>query len=449
MKRVWQSWVVLLLCGFIGAIQAQTLATSQLSTDGASTQLIPLRLTVGKSRLLDFKGPAVRLSIGDPAVADVMLVNSQEIYLLGKKTGSTNVMLWHADHHMTALEVVVGLDTDALQLTLSSLLPTEKNFRVLATGNAITLAGQMSDAVKIQQAVQVAEEFSGKKVINLLTMDFLPQVLVEVKIAEVQKDLSESLGLNLSSSRFAFNPLGGAAVGTAASTAASSATVAGSFGANSNAWLQAQVANGAATILAEPNIMAISGQEGRFLAGGKVYLPIPQSVAVGGGSAITLQEQQYGIALRFTPTVLDGGRINLKISPEVSELSTQGVQASAGQTTAVMPTIVTRQASTTVQLYDGQSLAIGGLIKQNVVETISAFPGLANLPVLGALFRSSSYTTGRTELLIIVTPHIVEPLNSMPELPTAKFKPPTEKELFLDGQLESGRSSAQSRGGLQ
>ena len=441
-------WVGVLVFGLLGAAHAERVVSNRTSEDSASSQLVALRLTVGKSRLLDFKGPVARLSIGDPTVADVMLVNNQEIYLLGKKTGATNVMLWHADNHMTALEVVVGLDTDALQMTLSSLLPSEKNLRVMATGNAITLVGQMSDAVKIQQAVQVAEEFTGKKVINLLTMDYLPQVMIEVKIAEVQKDLSESLGLNLSSSHFAFNPLGGAAVGAAASTAASSATLAGSSG-NSNVWLQAQVANGAATILAEPNIMAISGQEGRFLAGGKVYLPIPQSNAIGGSSAITLQEQPYGIALKFMPTVLDGGRINLKISPEVSELSTQGVQVSAGQTTAVMPTIVTRQASTTVQLYDGQSLAIGGLIKQNVVETISAFPGLANLPIIGALFRSSSYTTGRTELLIIVTPHIVEPLNSLPELPTAKFKRPTEKELFLDGQLEGDRAPTQNTGSLQ
>ena len=450
LKRV---FAAITLCGILGLAQAQTIApaktpgpTSQTWNSVASAKPVSLTLITGKSRLYRFKEPAVRLSVGDPAVADVMLVNSQEIYLLGKKTGSTNVLVWHADNKMTALEVVVGIDTVALQSILSQLMPREKNLKVIATGETLTLTGQLSDAVKVQQAVQVAEEFSGKKVLNMLTTDHLPQVLIEVKVAEVKKDLAEALGLNVSSNNFSFAPMGGAAV--AATTGPAGATVAGLFNwNNTNAWLQAQVANGAATILAEPNIMAISGQEGRFLAGGKVYLPVPQSNAVGGSSVITLQEEPYGVGIRFMPTVLEGGRINLRVSPEVSEVSTQGIPVTAGGSTSVLPTIVTRQASTTVQLYDGQSLAIGGLIKNNLVETISAFPGLANLPIIGALFRSSSYSTGRTELLIIVTPRIVEPSNHRPEMPTDKFQRPTEAQFFLGGQLEGSKTPAPVNGG--
>ncbi len=423
-------------------------ATNQTWSSVAAGKPVSLSLISGKSRLFRFKEPATRLSVGDPAIADVMLVNNQEIYLLGKKTGSTNVLVWHADNRMTALELTVGIDTVALQSILSQLMPREKNLRVIATGDTLTLTGQMSDAVKVQQAIQVAEEFSGKKVLNMLTTDHLPQVLIEVKVAEVKKDLAEALGLNVSSNNFSFAPMGGAAV--AATAGPAGATVAGLFNwQQTNAWLQAQVANGAATILAEPNIMAISGQEGRFLAGGKVYLPVPQSNAVGGSSVITLQEEPYGVGIRFLPTVLEGGRINLKVSPEVSEVSTQGIPVTAGGSTSVLPTIVTRQASTTVQLYDGQSLAIGGLIKNNLVETISAFPGLANLPIIGALFRSSSYSTGRTELMIIVTPRIVEPLNNRPELPTDKFQRPSEAQFFLGGQMEGSKPAAANTVGAQ
>ena len=452
-------WVGGLGLGLQGSALAQQVAqtgkmsgaTTQVGNTVAPSRPVSLTLIAGKSRLFRFKEPATRLSIGDPAVADVMLVNPQEIYLLGKKTGSTNVLVWHADNRMTALEVVVGIDTSTLQSILSQLMPGEKNLKIVATGETLSLTGQMSDAMKVQQAVQVAEEFSGKKVINMLTTNHLPQVLIEVKVAEVKKDFAESLGLNVSANNFAFTPLGTAAVGgVAAGATAPAATVAGLFNwNNTNAWLQAQVANGAATILAEPNIMAISGQEGRFLVGGKVFLPVPQSNAVGGSSVITLQEEPYGVGLRFTPTVLDGGRINLKVSPEVSEISTQGIPVTAGGSTSVLPTIITRQASTTVQLYDGQSLAIGGLIKNNMVETISAFPWLANIPIIGALFRSSSYSTGRTELLIIVTPRVVEPLNSRPELPTDKFKRPSEAEFFLGGQMEGAKNTAPSVGGAQ
>lgn len=426
-------------------------ATTQTWSSVGSAKPASLTLITGKSRLYRFKEPATRISVGDPAIADVMLVNQQEIYLLGKKTGSTNVLVWHTDNRMTAIELTVGIDTTTLQSILSQLMPKEKNLRVIATGDTLTLSGQMSDAVKVQQAIQVAEEFSGKKVLNMMTTDHLPQVLLEVKVAEVNKNLAESLGLNVSANNFAFSPLGTAAVGgLAAGATAPAATAAGLFNwNNTNAWLQAQVTSGAATILAEPNIMAISGQEGRFLVGGKVFLPVPQSNAVGGSSVITLQEEPYGIGIRFTPTVLEGGRINLRVSPEVSEISQTGIPVTAGSSTSVLPTIVTRQASTTVQLYDGQSLAIGGLIKNNMVEQISAFPGLANLPIIGALFRSTSYSTGRTELLIIVTPRVVEPLNNRPEMPTEKFQRPSEAQLFLGGQLEGTKPATGTTGGAQ
>jgi pilus assembly protein CpaC len=198
--------------------------------------------------------------------------------------------------------------------------------------------------------------------------------------------------------------------------------------------------SGLVKILAEPNIMAISGQEGKFLAGGIVFLPVPQTLGTG-GTVITLQQQQFGVGIKFTPTVLSGGKINLKVAPEVSEVNPVGISISANNSTQILPAINTRQASTTVQLYDGQSFAIGGLIKNNVVEVISAFPWLANIPVLGALFRSSSFQNDRSELLIVVTPRIVKPLDTNPALPTDKYIQPSQSEFFLEGRME-GRKPA-------
>jgi pilus assembly protein CpaC len=177
------------------------------------------------------------------------------------------------------------------------------------------------------------------------------------------------------------------------------------------------------------------------LSGGIVYLPIVQSTGTG-GNVITLQPQNYGVGVKFTPTVLAEGRINLKVSPQVSEVQSQGITVTAGSSTTVFPSITTRQASTTVQLYDGQSFAIGGLIKNNVVEIISAFPGLANIPIIGALFRSSSFKADRSELLIVVTPHIVKPLNQRPGLPTDKIIQPTATEFFIEGKLEGAPKEA-------
>jgi pilus assembly protein CpaC len=181
--------------------------------------------------------------------------------------------------------------------------------------------------------------------------------------------------------------------------------------------------------------MAISGQEGQFLAGGIIFIPIPQSSGTG-GAVITLQQQPYGVGLKFTPTVLGGGRVNLQIQPEVSEVNSQGVVVSTNGSTLVLPSITTRKASTTVQLYDGQSFAIAGLIKNNVASSISMFPGLGNLPIIGALFRSSSFQTNRSELIIVVTPRIVKPLSARPELPTDKYIEPTQGEFFFGGKLE-------------
>lgn len=200
--------------------------------------------------------------------------------------------------------------------------------------------------------------------------------------------------------------------------------------------IDAQKQDGLLKILAEPTIMAISGQSGSFNAGGKIFIPVAQNT--GGGTAITLEEKPFGVGLTFTPTVLGDGRINLKVGLEVSELSAQGVTITSTNTggTQILPAFSQRLANTTVQLMDGQSFAIGGLIKNNVTSNLTAFPVLGELPILGALFRSTSFKNDRSELVFVITPHLVKPLPPNYALPTDTYVPPTRTDMIVNGRLE-------------
>lgn len=433
MRRTIYQWVLLaasfmMLAGTVQAIESPVPSRAKPTASVARTQT-NMTLAVGKSRIYKPLESALRISVADPAVADVMILNPNELYILGKKTGSTNIFVWHENDRMSVIDISVGIDAAAARELFTRLMPDERKLKVSAAGDSLVLSGQVSDALKVQQAVQIAEELAGKKVMNMLSTEDLAQVLLEVKVAEIDRTVADKLGIQMQGSNFSFNMLNGA--GALGFAGAAASVTSGS----TQTWLQAQINSGLVKILAEPNIMAISGQEGQFLSGGKIFLPVPQSSSAG-GSVITLQEENYGVGIKFTPTVLGGGRINLKVRPEVSQISPQGVTVTSGGTSSVLPQIITRQASTTVQLYDGQSLAIGGLIQNNVIEIMSAFPMLANIPIIGALFRSASFQADRSELLIVVTPHIVKPLQSLPPLPTDGYKQPSAPDFFLGGVME-------------
>jgi pilus assembly protein CpaC len=273
------------------------------------------------------------------------------------------------------------------------------------------------------------------RVINMLSVAAPQQVMLEVKVAEVSKVIAEKLGAELKLS--ATN--GDWTYGILSSFLSGGAGQASAVKTLFDNYLQvdAEKNDGLVKILAQPNVMAISGQEGSFLAGGKVYLPVAQGSG-GGGTTFTLEEKEFGVGLKFTPTVLAGGRINLRVAPEVSEFSRQGITVSAPNTlgTTILPLITTRRATTTVQLMDGQSLVIGGLIKSNAVGNIKAFPILGELPIIGALFRSSDFATDRSELLFVVTPRLVKPLAGPVQLPTDTYIEPSRFEFFLGGKLE-------------
>jgi pilus assembly protein CpaC len=393
------------------------------------------QLTVGKSTVLRLPEIATRLSIGNPEVADVMLINPREVYLLGKKPGTTNLFVWTPNGSTTIRDVDVHVDVQHLQARLKRFVPSAESLQVEALSDRIVLSGQVSDALKAQRLVHLSEAFiSGVKVINLLRIDGAQQVMLEVKVAEVSKTLLEQIGVDLDITR----TTGGTSVrflSQLLSSGSSSVSFTRPDG-RTSVTVNADMKKGLVKVLAEPTITAINGQEGSFLAGGKIFIPVPQTSS-SGGTVITLEEKEFGVGLRFLPTVLEDGVINLRVTPEVSELSQIGttITGLTGQT-SLLPSITTRRASTTVQLRDGESFAIGGLIKSNVSQSVKAIPLLGDIPVLGALFRSTAFQTEKSELMFIVTPRLAKPLSTAQTLPTDRYIQPSRAEMLLEGRLE-------------
>jgi pilus assembly protein CpaC len=387
---------------------------------------------------------SVSMGVAD---VDVVLLGPRELYLLGKKNGTMNVILQGQDDQCTVMGVTVMMDAAALQEKLGQLLPGEKGIRASAVQNTFILTGTVSDAVKVDQAVTLAKAYtattsgsasggtSTSNVVNMLQVSAPQQVMLEVKMAEVSKNLLDKLGAQFSATRHNGGVAYAIASGFLALTGSATKGVLTLTHGNTSIAIDAQDKDGVVKILAEPNIIAISGQEGSFLAGGKIFIPVSQT-ATGGLATVTLEEKEFGVGLKFTPTVLEDGLINLKVAPEVSELSQTGIAVTSGSNSSILPSFTTRRASTTVQLRDGQSFAIAGLIKNNVTETITRFPILGNIPILGALFRSTEFQNDKTELLFVITPRLVKPLPPDYKLPTDNFIEPTKKEFFIGGKLE-------------
>ena len=388
---------------------------------------------------------------GRPGVAevDVLLLSPTEVYLLGKSIGTTNVVLLDRNGQCTTFDVVVGMDTAALQVVIGQLRPDEKGIRVVSAFDSVVLMGSVSDAGAVASVMDLANAYvrgsgggagasvagANPRIVNMLSTASPQQVMLEVKVAEVSKALIDKLGMQFSGSRtngnWTYNLLANFLTGGGGAAQAVKAT--GSLALT----LDAQKDDDMVKILAEPTIMAISGKEGRFNAGGKIFIPVAQK-ADGGGTTITLEEKEFGVSVRFRPTVMDAGRINLEMVTEVSELNRDGVGISAPGVSglAVLPSFTSRKASTTVQLMDGQSFAIGGLIKNSATTSIKAFPVLGEMPVIGALFRSTQFQTDKSELVFVITPRLVKPLPPNYTLPTDNHVSPTRSELMLEGRLE-------------
>ena len=500
-----------------------------------------VNIPVGKSTVIRPESPVARILLGNPenaraarpvetpnakkedgvkspadtnrpgvADVDVLLLGPSEVYLLGKTIGSTNIVMIDRAGVCTAFDVVVGMDTSALQAVIGQLLPGEKLVRVSAAFDSVVLSGSVSDAEALTRVTDLANAYlrgngsgtgggaaANLRIVNMLSLDAPQQVLLEVKVAEVSKRLLDQFGIDFSRAfvsgdasvmRFLSGLFGGTAgaigaiTGTGPGVPLSSvgtvvggqvSGVPGASGGNvtvtynngvptyttsygtvpgtgvTNIGLNMQKTDGLVKVLAEPSIMAISGQTGSFLAGGTIFIPVaqPGNGGVGGGGGnITLEEKDFGVSVKFTPTVLGNGRINLKVRPEVSELNPNGVSLRGLGGSAVLPSLISRKAETTVQLMDGQSFAIGGLIKNNTITNISAFPFLGELPIIGVLFRSTEFQTDRSELVFIITPRLVKPLPSDYRLPTDNYLPPTRTELIWEGKTEGRPQTVQAPG---
>jgi pilus assembly protein CpaC len=425
------------------------------------------------------------------AETEVTLLSPTELFFTGRRAGSMNVVLQSADGRCLVKDLVVTIDPGTLQAKLGELMPEESGIKVRGAENALVLTGSVSDAIKLDQVMSVAGSYGdGQRVVNLLRINTPQQVMLEVKIAEVSKTLLDKFGLDFSrlvtnasgltssiisgivgggagllgqfTSQYPFGAIGGNASSTVSGGSATSNAFVGSTDTTvvqnpdgtfsrkitltpgavgkSATLLSAdmQKKDGVLRVLAEPNIMAISGQSASFLSGGKIFIPVAQNNGgVGGGSTITLEEKEFGVGLKFTPTVLDGTRINLKLVSEVSELQQTGSPFfTVGGATAILPSMSTRRVDTTVQLNDGQSFAVAGLIGNNMNEALTKFPGLGEVPVMGALFRSTEFQTNQTELMFVVTPRLVKPLTAPVALPTDNHVVPSRADVILMGSGE-------------
>lgn len=423
-----------------------TTAKSSARPFPASTEIIPsVELGLGQSHLIRLPAGArlQRVKVDDDKVVQVDVTSPREVVLHAKAVGSTVVVILDKNGQTAVMDVrVIGvtaaMNATALQAKLQQIMPSEKGIKVNTAADSLVLSGTVADAVKVDKAMALAEAYSGtdkdKKVINMLQVAAPQQVMLEVKMAEVSKNLLDKLGASFGASRTNGGVAYAIASGFLSLTGADPLSPGGLLTithGNKIIKIDAEDKDAIVKILAEPNIIAISGQEGSFLAGGKIFIPVPQT-SVAGGAAFTLEERDFGVGLKFTPTVLEEGLINLKVAPEVSEL-TQGGTTVGG---SVFPSFTVRRVATTVQLRDGQSFAIAGLIKNNITENIRRFPVLGNIPILGALFRSSSFQNEKTELLFVVTPRLVKPLPPNYALPTDSFKVPSKADFFLNGDLE-------------
>ncbi|QBY52346.1 type II and III secretion system protein family protein [Cupriavidus oxalaticus] len=426
---------------------------------GAIRSESSVMVPVGKSQLISLQEPVRNRTLGNPNVVQATMVSPQTLYVLGRSVGTTNMIVQGRSGACTIINVVVNADAGGLQTSLGQLLPGEPGIRVMTAADNLVLTGSVTNAQSAQQAMDIAQAYAnaaqgtdGKNgdkkggVLNMLSVDSPQQVMLEVKVAEVSKTLLNQLGsaVNLQGG---FGSWTGGVV-TSLLTGASGAI----FGSKANNLpfefaVDAQKNDSLVKILAEPNLVTISGQEASFLAGGKIYIPVAQANVLNGAGTVTLQEEEFGVGLKFTPTVLANGRIHLKVSPEVSELSPTGATIRggtlAGQT--ILPVITTRRASTTVQMRDGESFAIGGLLTDSARGSLKALPGAGEVPVLGTLFRSTQYQQDLTELVFVITPRLVKPMqtNNYP-LPTDSFSTPNPLSLYFMGNMEgSGKPAPQ------
>lgn len=395
-----------------------------------------LNLTSSRGETIQLPQAAASIFVADPTIADFQAPSNKAIFVFGKKSGRTSLFaLNDSGQALAEFQVVVTQPIEDLRALLKAQVG-EYPIRVSYTPRGAILSGMAPNAEIVDTAKSVTEQFlgAGSVIVNKIQVAGSLQVNLNVRVAEISRSAMKALGINLSAfgqgGNFSFGVLRGSGGGTGAGQGGGTVGLGFSAGnTNISAVLDALATERLVSVLAEPNLTAISGESASFLAGGEFPIPVSQ-----GNQQVTVEFRRFGVSLEFVPTVLSNNLINVRVKPEVSELSAQGAVTINGIS---VPALSTRRADTVVELGSGQSFAIGGLIRRNFSTNISAFPWLGDLPVLGVLFRSSSFQKEETELIIIVTPYIVRPATGPNALsaPTDRVAPPSDSGRALANTL--------------
>ncbi len=411
-----------------------------------------LEVPINKSQVVTSDTVIDRAMVGNAAIADIVPISERSVYVLGKAMGTTSLTLYdRANRVIAVMDVMVGPDIDGLRNELTELMPNEPVEARISNGQ-IVLHGMVSDVGAAAEAASIARIYAGDNVVNLLSLGGSQQVMLEVRFAEVNRTIGEQLGSGLAATDNDGDfgggtgrgiPLIGSLLnGDDTVQLGSAGNAFGIFGAlfsigdlNIDAFLDVLERQGMSRTLAEPTLVALSGERASFLAGGEFPIPVVQGSGGGGanGSAITIQFKSFGVSLAFTPTVLGNGVINMVVEPEVSSIDPASSITLNGIT---VPGLQTRRASTTLEMRDGESFAIAGLLRDETRTTVNQLPLLGSLPIIGSLFRSTEYQNGETELLIVVTPRLVQPIRpDQVRLPTDRVRDPSVSDVLLNGDV--------------
>jgi pilus assembly protein CpaC len=448
---------------FLGLIALLALAAGSVVLPSTAQEVVapsgaPIALEVGKGELLRLDRDADTVFVADPEVADVRVKTARLIYIFGKAPGETSLYAVDAEQHViTNKPVIVKRNIARLQAAIDQMVP-DGAVDVKAIDESLVLSGHVDTPGEAEEARRVARNFvsDDKQLINHISVDAPNQVNLRVRIAEVQHNVVKQLGINWD----VLSHIGNFAMGIATGSPAVSGLAAGSAtplnfitrntgvggttdslfggfnsgGLNVDSVIDALDQNGLVNILAEPNLTAASGETASFLAGGEFPIPVPQPGSGGSAPTITITYKPFGVALAFTPVILAGGRISMRVRPEVSQITSNGQVQINGFS---IPALTTRRAETTIELGSGQTFAIGGLLQNNITDTVNKVPGLNELPILGALFRSTSFQRNETELVILVTPYLVRPVSDQRlATPRDGFVPPNDYDMYMRDRTE-------------
>jgi pilus assembly protein CpaC len=479
-------------------------ATAQDSTSTVQPKLRAgssqnLEVPLFKSRVIKLAEPAARISVGSPDIADILILRATQLYVLGKDLGTTNVLLWDRnDFLIGTVSVEVTHDLDSLKEKIHTILPDE-NINVYATQRNIVMSGRVSSVGVMDAALRMADGYLAQvqtstkegefdqgsrsrredkavgEVVNLMQVGGGQQVMLSVKIAEINREELRSLdvqwnailsgvgdwsfggtngGAGFPGVGPLFNDGPGVPLGPALTEFVPDPLSIGDKGFFTsyigddflfNMALNAAKNEGLAKILAEPTLTTLTGQQAEFLSGGEFPIPVPQD-----NNSVTIEFKQFGVGVRFLPVVLGPDRINLKINVDVSEINQFNsvlIDVEDTNTNFFVPSLTKRSAESTVELKDGQTIGIAGLISENLKEAVDKFPGLGELPILGALFRSQTFLKGETELMIMVTPTLAKPIAPQDiRLPTDSFVEPSERDFYLFGRMEGRQPESEDEG---